>query len=298
MSQLSDLSAGLADAAERGAAGVVTVDARRRFPASGIAWAADAVVTANHVVERDDNITVALADGQRLPATLAGRDPGSDVAVLRLASPVLQPAARAASTARVGNIVLTMGRSVASGHMASVGIVSAIGASWRTFRGSTVNGFIRSDATMFPGFSGGPLVDADGGVLGMSSSLLGPGGGLAIPLAALDPIVQDILAAGHVRRGYLGISTQGIRLPVAFASIVGNGQTTGLMVVSVEPGSPADTGGVLVGDILVGVGDSPITGTDDLQAQLGGDRVGAVVEARVLRAGALATVSITIGERS
>lgn len=299
MSELASLSAAIAAAAERGGSGTVVVDARRRFPASGIAWAADVVVTANHVVERDENISVLLPGGQRVEATLAGRDPGSDIAVLRLAEPLLEPAHRAGDGgAKVGNVVLAIGRSPGAGHSASLGIVSAVGASWRTFRGTTVKGYIRSDATMFPGFSGGPLVDADGDVVGMNSSLLGPGGGVAIPVAALDIIVQDILAAGHVRRAYLGVSTQAIRLPEAFAATLGTGQSTGLMVVSIEPASPADVAGMLVGDILVGIADAAIATTDDLQAQLGGERVGAKLDVRVLRAGVLQTLTLTLGERA
>jgi len=299
LSALSDLSESLAAAAERGGAATVIVDARRRFPASGIAWSSDVVVTASHVVERDDNIAVVLPDGRRVEATLAGRDPGSDVAVLRLPEPSLQPATReTGGPLRVGSIVLAIGRSPSNGHMASMGVVSSVGAPWRTFRGTTVKGYIRADVTMYPGFSGGPLVDVSGSVVGMNSSVLGRGGGLAIPMTALDAVVGDLLAAGHVRRGYLGVSTQAIRLPDAFAEATGTGQEAGLMVVSIEPGGPADQGGVLVGDVLVGLDDQTIASTDDLQAQLGGERIGSAVRVRVLRAGAPATLAVTLGERA
>jgi S1-C subfamily serine protease len=295
---LAEFSEALANAAERAARSTVLVDARARFPASGIAWAPGVVVTANHVVERENDILVGLPSGEEVPATLAGRDAGSDIAVLRVDHPGLEPADLAPEgTARVGHVALAIGRPTQGGHMASHGIVSAIGGPWRIFRGSTVQAYLRADVTMYPGFSGGPLAGAEGQVLGMNSSALARSGGLTIPPHAAEPIVLALLSLGRVRRGYLGVSTQVVHLSPALADALG-GQASGLLVSGVEGESPAAAGGMLVGDILVRFGDAVIATTDDLQLHLGPERVGVEVALQVLRGGQLASLSIRVGERT
>lgn len=290
------LSNAFAGAAEQAARSVVTVSARRRLPATGIAWSETAIVTANHVVERDDSISIALPSGEPLEATLAGRDPGSDIAVLKVEGGLVPATFAAEGSARVGQLVLAIGRPSAAGHQASLGVVSAIGAKWRTYRGQPVKGYIRTDTTMFPGFSGGPLVAAGGTVLGMNSSMLGRGGGLTIPGHALTPIVEALLTGGKLKRAYLGISTQRVALPSAFAQE--SGQESGLLVSGIEPGSPAEQAGVFVGDILIALAGATIEGTEDLQDELTPERVGTQAPARVLRGGSPTELTITIGERS
>lgn len=181
--------------------------------------------------------------------------------------------------------------------MASLGVIGAIGGPWRTSRGTQVDGYYRTDITFFPGFSGGPLVDTNGRVLGINSSRLGRGTGLTIPAAAVDKVVAQLLSGGRIRRGFLGIGSQPVRLPEALAANAG-GQTTGLLIVNVEPGSPAAAGGLLIGDILIALAGAPIRDTDDLQAQLGGDRAGRPAVLTVLRGGERLEVTVTIGERS
>jgi S1-C subfamily serine protease len=291
---LQDLSDGLAAAVEAASAGVVTVDARNRIAATGIAWAGDVVLTANHVVERDEDIVVRTGDGTELRATLAGRDAGTDSAVLRVDG-ALTAIPRATAPARVGHLVLALGRPDTD-IRASMGVIGRIGGAWRTFRGGTVDGFLQSGVEMLPGFSGGPLVNAAGEALAMNSSQLGRGAGMAIPLAAMAPIVEQLLAQGRIRRAYLGIGTQSAALPQALSAKVG-GQAAGLLITSVEPGSPADKGGLLMGDILVKLNAATVDGAETLQAQLGGERVGVATSATVLRAGEPMELSITPGER-
>jgi S1-C subfamily serine protease len=294
-SALTDLSNALADAVEKAGQSTVTVNGRRRFGASGIIWSADGViVTADHVLEREENISVTLPDGSEAGATIAGRDPGSDIAVLRVAKTGLAPATHAAE-AKVGHFALALGRPGEGGVMASFGVVSALGGAWRTHRGATIGGYIRTDTTFYPGFSGGPLVDASGAVIGLNSSRLGRGAGLTIPLAAVAPIVEMLLTGGRMKRGYLGIGSQAVRLPQAAAQKAG--QETGLLVSGVEPGSPADTAGLLLGDILVRFGDAALHDTDDLQAQLGHDSVGKAFALTVLRGGEPKQLTVTVGER-
>ena len=296
---LAQLSAVLADAVERGARSTVQVNGRGRLPASGVVWTADgAIVTADHVLERDDEITVGLPDGSEVAASLAGRDPGSDLAVLRVEAAGLVPAEQApAGETRVGHLVLALGRPSAGGPQASFGAVSAIGGPWRTFRGGRVNGYLRPDVTFYPGFSGGPLVDVRGRVAGLNSSRLRRGAGLTIPSAAADGIARALLEQGRIRRGYLGVASQPARLPAALAAKL-DAQEAGLLILSVEAGSPADAAGLLLGDILVRIDDTRLDDPAELQAALGADRVGAATPLTVLRGGEVRELSVTIGERS
>ena len=296
---LAQLSEALADAVERGARSTVQVNGRNRVPASGVVWTADgAIVTTDHVLERDDEITVGLPDGSEVAATLAGRDPGSDLAVLRIEASGLVAAEQApAGETRVGQLVLALGRPSAGGPQASFGAVSAIGGAWRTFRGGRVDGYLRPDVTFYPGFSGGPLIDARGRVAGINSSQLRRGAGLTIPSAAVDEIATALLEQGRIRRGYLGVASQPVHLPEALAAKL-DGQDSGLLIVSVEDGSPAGAAGLLLGDILVRIEGTRLDDHGELQAALGADRVGSATPLTVLRGGEVLEVSVTIGERS
>ena len=297
MNALAQLSEAMADAVDRADASVVSVKARRRFPASGFAWTADGViVTSDHVIERDDRIEIGLPNGETVPATIVGRDPGSDIAVLRAATTGLTPIQKAPAAPRVGNIVLAVGRPGSEGPMASLGVIGAVGGPWRTFRGSEVEGYLRSDVTFYPGFSGGPLIDGEGRAVGMNSSRLGRGAGLTIPIAAVERIANDLLAGGKVRRAYLGISSQVARLPEKLAAALG-GQESGLLIVSVEPNSPADQAGILIGDILVAFAGTQVADTEDLQSLLGASLIGSEQRATVLRGGAATDITINVGER-
>lgn len=292
---LQQLSDALAGAVTKAGESVVVVQARRRLHASGIAWGDGIIVTADHVIENDDRIVVGFPDGSEAKASVVGRDAGSDIAVLSVERPGLRPIEHGPET-RVGNLVLAVGRPRPGDPMASFGIVSAIGGPWRTFRGSSVEGYLRSDTTFFPGFSGGPLVNATGQAVGLNSSRLGRGSGLTIPIAAVATVVEALRAGGKLKRGYLGIGSQAARLPEALSAKAG-GQEFGLLVVGVEPGSPADHAGLLVGDILVRVADSLVTSTDDLQRFLGPQSVGQPLAVAVLRGGEPKDVTVTVGER-
>ena len=301
---LNDLSEGLAGAVSTAAASTVLVAARRRIPASGIVWvAAGVVVTADHVIEQDEQIRLVLPDDSEVAAELVGRDPRTDIAVLRAAgASALEPATPVEEgAARVGHLVLAVGRPGREGPQASMGVVSAIGGAGSTRRGHSrhrrsLEGFIRSDTTFYPGFSGGPLVDTAGRVLGMNTSRFRPGDGITIPSAVLGSVVETLLSGGRLTRAYLGVGSQTVQLPGALAAKLG-GQETGLLIISVEAGTPADQGGLLMGDILVRVEDEALRHTADLQTSLGSERVGATVRIGVLRGGEPAEVSVTLGER-
>jgi S1-C subfamily serine protease len=249
------------------------------------------------VVERDDEITIGLPDGRTVPASLIGRDPGSDLALLKIEATDLTPAPRAEGEVKPGHLVLAIGRPGPSGPMASFGVVSVVGGAWRTQQGATVDGFIRADVAMLPGFSGGPLVDAQARVIGLNSSHLGRGGGMTIPASAIDRIVESLQTHGKVRRGFLGIGAQSVTLPAALAKNAGIEQEQGLVIVGVEPDGPAERGGVYLGDVIVAVNGNPVSTVEGLQDSLSGDLVGKPAEITILRGGALQRLQVTVGER-
>jgi S1-C subfamily serine protease len=292
-------SDGLAGAVERAGAAVVRVEARRRQSASGVLWGADGLVlTADHVLERDEDLAVGLPDGKSLPARIVGRDPGTDLALLRAEAGGLS-AIEHGPAPRVGHLALIVARP--GGELAtSIGVVSAIGGPARTRRGGQLDGFIRTDATYYPGFSGGPLVDTSGRMIGLATSQFGGGGtgaGLAISLETVQRVAQSLLSHGRVRRGFLGIGSQPVAIPSALRERLGLSQEIGLLVVGVESGGPAEQGGMLIGDLLIGLGGGPVRDTDDLRDQLGADRVGQPTAVRVIRGGEPHELTVTVGER-
>lgn len=299
---LAALSDDLAAAVDTVGRSVVAIHARRRIPASGVVWQPGVIVAAHHTIQRDDDITVTLHDGTTASATLAGRDSSTDLAVLRLAdgagaSSQNPPAVATADRApRVGQLVLALGRPGTS-VTASLGIVSAVGGEWRTWQGGTIDRFIRLDLSVYDGFSGGPLVDAGGRVVGINTSGLSRATALTVPAGTVVRVAGQLLARGHVARGWLGIATQPVRLPPALQRGLGLEADGGLVVVNVEPDSPADRGGLLIGDILLALDAQPVRDPGDVLAALGGDRIGKAVTLKVARGGRAEQVSVTVGER-
>ncbi len=294
---LVELSDALADAAEKAGKATVLVNARRRMPASGIAYAADLVLTADHIIECEEDITVPLADGTESPARVAGRDAGSDLAVLKLERPAAAVAEVTKSPARLGQVALVLGRPSPNGIEASLGTVSAIGGPIRTGRGGMLERYIRTDSISYPGFSGGPLVAADGTVLGTNTSGLARGAAVTIPADIAWKIADTLVKHGRVKHGYLGIRSQAVEIPEASQKALKREQATGLLVVGIENGSPASKGGFMVGDILVGVAGKSVLNHEELFAQLDGDVVGKSTPIEVLRGGQPQTLSVQVGER-
>ena len=294
---LQQHSDGLAAAVDRASGWTVLVGARRRIAASGLMWSADGlIVTADHVIEDEDGIVVGLPGGDQVKATLLGRDPGADLALLRVqGATTTAPELAPEGATRVGHLVLALGRPAAGNVQASLGIASAIGGPWRSRSGTQVDGYLRTDTTFFPGFSGGPLVDVQGRVLGVNSSRF-RGRGLTIAGAAVGKIVALLRDHGRVRRAYLGIASQGVRLAAGTNDAPG-GQETGLLLVSIEPDTPAGHAGLVLGDVLIGIEGSPTRNAEDLQALLGPERIGTTVRLQLLRGGMPHEVSALLGER-
>jgi len=301
MGNLQAYSDELAAVVAQVARSVARVQARQRIAGTGVVWNADgAIVTADHVVEREENIRVVL-DGATYEAELAGRDPTTDLAVLRIKPDrPLQPAQVADSkTLKQGNLVFAIGRPWGAEALVSGGIVSALGKfgmgnGWGAqFR----DGLIHSDVTLYPGFSGGPLADASGRVVGINSSVLGRDLALAIPVETVARIAQQLLSEGRVQRGYLGIGVQKIPLQQALAQKLGLTQETGLMILQVEAGANAEKAGLLPGDILVGLNGSAIARVRELNRWLANENAGRSVNARIIRGGELKEIPITVGVR-
>ena len=295
-STIQELSNGLAAAVTVAGPSVVRVEGRRRSAASGIVWSADGLIaTANHVLHHDENIQVAAADGQTVPATLVGRDPSTDLALLQIPSTGLTPLEQAEEAEMgVGHIVLALGRPGRS-VQATLGVVSALGEGWRTPMGGQIDRYLQTDVIMYPGFSGGPLVGANGRLLGLNTSGLGQGVSLTIPTATIGRVIDALRAHGRVRRGYLGVSTQRVRLPEE--TVAALGQKAGLLIISVESGSPAAEGGLSLGDTIVTLGGRAVARHEDLLAALTGDVVGQKEVLRILRGGQVQEVTVKIGER-
>ncbi|MGJ3237431.1 MAG: S1C family serine protease [Anaerolineae bacterium] len=310
MSTFKELSDAMAQAVETVNPSVVQVNARRRLPATGVVWSADGViVTANHIVQHDDNITITLADGTSHDATLIGRDPQNDLAVLKVDAQ-LTPASWGDDEAlRVGHLALAIGRP-GEQLQASLGLVSALVSSpvmgqrrgRRKGKGRSrgwqvlVDGYIQTDVVMYPGFSGGPLVAGDAQVHGINTSGFGQGVSVAVPVATIRNTVSMLQQHGKMKQGYLGVGVQTARISDAIAQELD--QEIGLLVVSIEKDSPASRYGLLVGDILTALDDETTEQLDELLALLSGARVGKSVPVQIVRGGQLQTISVTIEERN
>jgi S1-C subfamily serine protease len=287
-------STALAAAVDVAAPSVVRVDARRGPGTTGIAWSADLVVTSAAGIERDDRIAVVLAAGDRRDAELVGHDPGTDVALLRVAAGGLPPLRfREADGLKVGEAALALGRPGRS-IRASLRIVGVVAPELRTPAGGLLAPFVETDRRIPTGFSGGPLIDLDGAAIGMNTRGLLRGADVAVTAPTLRRVIDELVAHGAVRRGWLGVGAYRVRLPAGIAGQLGRDH--GALVVAVEDGSPAAAGGLHLGDVIVDLGGDPVTDPDDLRAALA-DRADAQVTAKVLRAGQLVDLTLAVGRR-
>jgi serine protease Do len=291
---LTALSEQMATAVDAIAPSVVQVHGRRR-PVSGVAYASDIVLTSARALGREDGVKVTTADGRVTTAELAGWDPASGLAVLRTEGLALTPAAVAESPARVGHIALAIARSWSNALTASAGIVAVIGGPLRTGRGRELEQVIRVTAPLHEGFAGGAVTDAAGRVIGIGTAAQIRGLAVVIPAAIAWKSVAHVLEHGRPRTGFLGVSGHPVRL--ADRQRGNGGRDRALLVIDVTPGGPADTSGVLIGDLILDVDQQPVGSTDDLLSLLNSDRVGRGVPVRVLRGGAASDLTVTIGER-
>ncbi len=296
MNALEQLSDSLAAAVQLAGESIVRVEGRRRLPSSGLLWPdGDLVVTAHHTIERRTDVRVGLPGGETVDAKVLGRDPATDIAVLRLPRKAGKTLTLAESAqVRIGHLALAVGRP-GEALQATMGIISAVEGAWRTPFGGQLDHFVQSDVVMYPGFSGGALVDAWGRLVGMNTSALVRGVALAVPGSSIQRVSQALVEHGRVRRGYLGVGVQPARLAKA---VEASAQTTGLLVASVEGGSPAEKAGILLGDVLLTMAGQPLTNMEDLLSTLSGEVVvGKASSIDLLRGGKSLSLQVTIGER-
>ncbi|MFL5481394.1 MAG: S1C family serine protease [Gemmatimonadaceae bacterium] len=297
VSALSELSSQLASAVQTAGNSIVAIHARRRIPSSGIMWRDGVVVSASHTVRSEGDISITLPNGDSAKATIAGRDSATDLIVLRIKGNATVKAAPRGdySSLRVGTLVLAVGRP-GKNVSASFGIVSAVGEGWRTWQGARIDRVLRLDLAVYDGFSGGPLVDAGGGVVAINNSALARGTPLALPAQAVDRVVEELLERGHVRRPFIGVAVQPVALSAALSKQHQISGDSGLMIVSIADNSPAEKGGILLGDLLLEAGGHRLSRPDDLLDALAAKQ-DAPVSLKVLRGGVLKTISITPADR-
>lgn len=297
MTDLQTLSNQLADAVKQAGQSIVAVNARRRRSASGIHWRSNLIVTVDHGIQRDEAVTVTLANGETVNATIVGRDPATDLALLRLETSLPTAQFADASQIKVGQIALAIARNGDGATSASMGIVSAIMSEARDWHGGKVSQLIRPSIVLYPGFSGSALVNVEGQVLGMNTT-----GArhtpVTVPIATIDRVVDQLLQKGRIARGYLGLGMQAIRLPETLRQSLNLPNVGGVIVVSVESDAPADRAGVLIGDILIALNESAIEDVSDVHSILTSEQVGQPIGAQIIRGGALTEVTIVVGERS
>jgi len=297
-SVLSKFSDELAIAAEQAGRSVVTVRARMRVPSSGIVWRKDVIITANHSVRRESEISVVLPNGKRAEVKLAGRDSGTDLAILKvegLDAPVAQVGDTA--TLKLANFVLALGRTRSGNLVASAGIIGGLSGEQRTWRGGRLDQGVRLDLALYAGFSGGPLVGLDGKILGVNTSGLGRGRAMTVPVASVERSVNELLERGYIARPYLGIAMQPVSIPENVRRKINSAPQGGLMVMHVEAGGPAEKAGIVLGDVIVELKGKPVLETEGIRDVVSAAKVGEKVSIAVLRSGTPLEVTVVLAER-
>jgi S1-C subfamily serine protease len=270
---------------------VVGVEGRDRVGSSGFFLRPDLIVTADHAIESDD-VTVVYAEGRSEPARIAGRDPSTDIALLSVAT--AGPTALAAvlgPEVRVGAIAVAVARDDDGDLAATMGVVGSVGAPWRTWRGGEIDRFIRADLSLYPRFSGSPLVDAAGALIGMNTWGLSRRQAVVVPAATIVRVAAALAARGRIARGYLGVAMQSIELPPAF------GSGRGVIALGVAPGGPAERGGLIVGDIITTLAGQRIGDSDGIAGLLDAAGIGNETTVGIVRAGQPLELAVTVGER-
>ena len=296
--ELIELSNALAQATERAAASAVAVHSEPRGSSSGVVWRSGIIVTAEHALRRDEEIQITLPDGHVIAASLVGRDPSTDLAVLKCAEATGAVAAFGDVAAlKPGNLTLVVGRTRASGPVAALGVVSLVVPERQTWSGSSLSPYIRLDVSLQPTGVGGAVVDARGKALGIASPRFARFGAIAIPAATVDRVVETLLQKGRIPRGYLGVALQPVRLPDHLRQSLQHKEKTAAIILEVEADGPAHRAGILIGDILLSLAGQPISRPENVQAHLQAENIGKSLTGKIVRGGAVRDVSISVGER-
>ena len=296
--ELIELSNALAQATDRAAVNVVAVHTERRGSSSGIVWRSGVIVTSEHALRRDEDIQVTLPNGRVVSASLAGRDPSTDIAVLKCAE-----ASNAAqefgdvATLKPGSLTLIVGRTRASGPVAALGVVSLVAPDRRTWTGASIVPYIRLDVGLQPTAVGGAVIDARGSTVGLATPRFARFGAIAVPASSINKITDTLLQKGRIPRGYLGVGLQPVRLPDALRDKLKWNEKTAAIVMDVHPGGSADKAGIVIGDILISMAGQPVTGLEDVQSHLAGEAIGKTLPLKFVRGGAIQAGSVVVAER-
>ena len=297
--ELIELSNALAQVTEHAAASVVAVHTETRGSSSGVIWREGVIVTSEHALRRDEEIQVTLPNGRVVSATLAGRDPSTDLAALKCAEAGNRFIERGdASTAKPGSITLVVGRTRASGPVAALGVVSLVVSERQTWSGSSLAPYIRLDVGLQPTAVGGAVVDAHRKIVGIASPRFARFGAIAIPAATVDRVAETLLKKGRMPRGYLGVALQPVRLPDQLRQSLQHKEKTAAIILEVEADGPAHKAGIVIGDILVSLAGQPISRPENVQAHLQAENIGKSLSAKIVRGGAIRDVSISVGDRA
>src|ERR1700675_1058853 len=296
--ELIDLSNALAQATDRAAASVVAVHTERRGSSSGIVWRSGVVVTSEHALRHNEEIQVTLPNGRVASATLAGRDPSSDIAVLKCPDAGnAVPEFGDVAALKPGSLTLVVGRTRASGPVAALGVVSLVALDRRTWTGASLVPYIRLDVGLQPTAIGGAVINAHGSVVGLATPRFARFGAIAVPASSINKITDTLLQKGHIPRGYLGVGLQPVRLPDALREKLKWNEKTAAIVMDVHPGGPADKAGIVIGDILISLAGHPVTRLEEIQSHLAGEAIGNTLPLKFVRGGAIQDASIAIAER-
>jgi S1-C subfamily serine protease len=296
--ELIELSNALAQATDHAAANIVAVHTERRGSSSGIVWRTGVIVTSEHSLRRDEEIQVTLPNGRVAPATLVGRDPSTDLAVLKCADATnAVPEFGDVAALKPGSLTLVVGRTRASGPVAALGVVSLVAADRRTWTGASLIPYVRLDVGLQPTAVGGAVIDASGKVVGLATPRFARFGAIAVPASSINKIADTLLQKGHIPRGYLGVGLQPVRLPDGLREKLKWNEKTAAIVMDVHPGGPADRAGIVIGDILISLTGQAVTRLEDIQAHLGGDAIGKTLALKFVRGGAIQEGSVVVAER-
>ncbi|HUE42620.1 MAG TPA: trypsin-like peptidase domain-containing protein [Candidatus Sulfotelmatobacter sp.] len=297
-SQLVELSDALASATEQAAATVVAVHSEPRGSASGVVWRPGVIVTSEHALRRDEDIRVTLADGRVAQATLVGRDPSTDLAVLKCAEATAAIANAGDPTAlKPGSLILAVGRTRASGPVAAFGVVSLVALERKTWTGVSLTPYVRLDVSIQPTAVGGAVVDAAGKIIGVITPRFGRFGSTLTPAATVNNVVNTLLEKGRIPRGYLGVGLQPVRLPEALRQMLKREERTAVIVLEIEPNSPANRAGLMIGDIIATLAGNIVSRLEDIHSKLHGSAIGKPFTIGFVRGGALQEAEITVAER-
>jgi S1-C subfamily serine protease len=301
-SQLIELSDTLAQATQTAAAFTVAVHTESHGSSSGVIWRPGIIVTAEHSLRRDEEIHITLPDGRVVVAALAGRDPSTDLAVLKCAEAGFPAAGAApqfgdAATLRPGSLTLVVGRTRASGPVAALGVVSLVAPQRQAWTGASLAPYIRLDVSLQPTASGGAVVDARGQIVGIATPRFGRFGAVVVPAAIVNSVTDTLLQKGRVPRGYLGVGLQPIHLPDTLRQSLQREEKSAAIVLEVEPDGPANKAGIVIGDIIVALAGQQIARLEDVHSQLQGAVIGKALDLKIVRGGAIQQTTITVGER-